>query len=124
MIEFIYSPKNIEGKCAKRISKGYPEILKNEGEFQIKVNGTLYFDEPNFSVDEFLLNAERWLTDKDKAQDMRYFSVDTDDNPLISFSMKNDCWYVDSPWRLFECNVSFTRDELEKAVSELKKSVG
>ena len=123
MIELSYRPKNKESARSHSLNS-YPEILKNEGEFQIKVNGALYFDEPNFSVDEFLLYAERWLTDKDKAQDMRYFSVDTDDNPLISFSVNNDRWYIESPWQMFECNDSFTRDELERAVSELKRSVG
>ena len=44
--------------------------------------------------------------------------------PISGFSMKNDRWYIDSPWKLFECNDSFSRDELEKAVVKREKSVG
>ena len=113
---FFYSPIIEKGKITRQKLKRYPEILKKEGLFQIEVNGRLYFDEPNFSVNEFLMYADKWIFNEDKSQDMNYFCVDTDENPLISFSMKNDRWYIDSPWKLFECNDSFSRDELEKAV--------
>jgi len=124
LIVFFYSPIIEKGKITSQKLKRYPEILKKEGLFQIEVNGRLYFDEPNFSVNEFLMYADKWIFNEDKSQDMNYFCVDTDQNPLISFSMKNDRWYIDSPWKLFECNDSFSRDELEKAVVELEKSVG
>jgi len=55
LIEFFYKPIIEERKSIKQKFKRYPEILKNEGPFQIKVNNVLYFDEPNFSVEEFLL---------------------------------------------------------------------
>lgn len=122
LIDFIYTTIAKE-KSTRQNPKEYPEILKNEGSFQIELNGKLYFDDPNFSIDEFLLYAERWIENGDKSQSMHYHCVDTDENPLISFSMKNGRWYIDSPWELFECNDSFTRDELEKAVIRLEKSI-
>lgn len=88
MIVFFYSPIIEKGKITKQKLKRYPEILKKEGLFQIEVNGRLYFDEPNFSVNEFLMYADKWIFNEDKSQDMNYFCVDTDENPLISFSMK------------------------------------
>ena len=122
LIDFIYTTIAKE-KSTRQTPKEYPEILKNEGSFQIELNGKLYFDDPNFSVDEFLLYADRWIANDDKSQSMHYHCVDTDENPLISFSMKNGRWYIDSPWELFECNDSFTRDELEKAVIRLEKAI-
>lgn len=122
LIDFIYTPIAKEKNTGQK-PREYPEILKNEGSFQIEVNGKLYFDEPNFSVDEFLLYADRWIVNGDKSQSMHYHCVDTDENPLISFSMKNGRWYIDSPWKLFECNDSFARDELEKAVIRLEKDI-
>lgn len=121
MIEFSYSPINSEN--TKQRLKRYPEVLRNEGLLKIIVNGDLWFIEPNFSVDEFLLYADKWVSSKEKSQNMLYYSADTDENPLISFIIENDRWYIDSTWRLFECNDSFTRDELENAVTELRKSV-
>ena len=123
MIEFFYKPIIEERKSIKQKFKRYPEILKNEGSFQIKVNNVLYFDEPNFSVEEFLLYADKWLLTEDKMQNMCYFSVDTDENPLISFEIEKGQWYISSPWELFRCKDSFTREELEKAIINLKKAV-
>lgn len=70
MIVFFYSPIIEKGKITRQKLKRYPEILKKEGLFQIEVNGRLYFDEPNFSVNEFLMYADKWIFNEDKSQDM------------------------------------------------------
>lgn len=123
MIEFFYKPIVQKNKIIKKRSIKYPEILKNEGAFQIKINGALYFDDPNFSVEEFLLYVDKWLLNEDKTQNMCYLSVDTDENPLISFETEKDQWHISSPWELFKSKDSFTREELEKAITNLKKAV-
>ena len=58
-----------------------------------------------------------------KSPEMVYNCIDTEDNPLIHFTENNGLWFVKSPWQKFECNLAFTRVELETAVLELERSV-
>lgn len=96
-------------------------VLEYEGDFEITVNSAKFFSEPYFSILEFLRDALNWV--QRKSPEMIYNCIDTEDNPLIHFTENEGLWFVKSPWQKFECNLAFTREELETAVIKLKSSV-
>ena len=107
-----------------QIPRKYPDVLMFEGHFQILIDGQIFFFDPNFAIFEFLLYAFPWIDAKDKSKDMLYNCLDTIDNPLISFLKKdNEYWIVESPWKCFDCQQYFSREEIEKAVFRLCKSI-
>ena len=79
MIEFVSDIKFGE----KSVKKKYPEIISVEAYFGIKIDDKLFFEEPNFSIYEFMYFVDEWM--EKKLDDMNYISIDTDENPLISF---------------------------------------
>ena len=119
MIEFnvVSSLENI-----KRIPKGYPKLINYEVNFRIIVNGKLFFEEPNFPLLEFLHFVNDWKNKNSGS--FEYNSIETEDNPLISFTRVNDMFVIYSPWQLFECKTKFTKDQLVSALDTLKEKIG
>jgi len=109
---------NIEEYRAK-----YPEILNVCGKFEIIIDNKLFFSEPQFPVVEFIYFLDLWLKFKNKKKEMYYNSVEIENNPLISFISKNNKWVIHSIWQKYECDIYFTRKELETSIFELKYSV-
>ena len=70
-------------KCTKKIPEGYPGLTEYEFDFSIVINGKLFFREPNFPVFEFLYFVNDWNDTTNCT--FEYFSIETEDNPLISF---------------------------------------
>ena len=52
-----------------------------------------------------------------------YNSVETEENPLISFICKNEKYNIHSPWQLFESHELFTKQQLVFALQNLEKSI-
>ena len=115
MLKFVaegYERKNI-------IPKNCPEMLDYEIPFKILVDGKLFFEEPNFPIYEFLHALSVWIKKEDCS--FEYISVETEDNPLISFIYSNDSWTISSTWQLFECEMAFTKEEILHATKHLIK---
>ena len=98
-------------------------FLEYEGNFEITIDSKILFSQPYIIILEFLRDAFNWISSKDKSKDMLYNCIETDDNPLIRFIEKDGMWYIQSPWQKYECDVAFTREELETAVLNLDRSV-
>lgn len=101
----------------------YPDILKITGDFQILVNGNVFFLEPHFPILEFVKYALEWINCSDESKEMSYSSVETEDNPLLTFKKKDEGWLIHSPWQKYECLVSFTRDEITEAILSLLETL-
>jgi hypothetical protein len=110
---------NSKKKLPKNFPKDYPNVLKFEGEFFIEIEKKKFFNDPHFSIFEFLLFVEQWLNNKNKNANMEYCSLDTNENPLISFTNANGAWKIYSPWQHFECEKLFSRNDLEKSITKL-----
>lgn len=54
---------------------------------------------------------------------MLYSSAETEDNPLLVFSKRENGWIIRSPWQFFECDTKFTKEDLAKALNILEKSI-
>ncbi len=105
----------------QRIAKEYPRLIEYEAEFEIIVNGEIFFYEPNFPIFEFLHAVNEWK--KQGVGSFEYVSIETEDNPLISFICEEDMWIICSPWQLFECKTKFTREQLVIALNVLEKTI-
>lgn len=108
-------------KAIKRIPKDYPKLTKYEADFRIIVNGKVFFHEPNFPLLEFLHSVNDWRNQG--VGSLEYVSIETEDNPLISFISEKDMWVVYSPWQLFECETKFTKEQLLSALDALEKTI-
>lgn len=91
------------------------DLLKEECYFSIIIDGKVFFEEPYFPIFEFLYAYINW----DKTSNFQYITLETDDNPLISFVNTNDIWNIDSPWKRFCCEKTFTINELVNAVESI-----
>ncbi|MBC8080483.1 MAG: hypothetical protein H7X86_09070 [Gorillibacterium sp.] len=106
-----------QSKIAYTVNQ-YPEMIEVVGDFIIKINDKIFFNQP-FPILELIRTLERW----DKTSNMFYNCIETEDNPLISFVTSKDGWIIKSPWQLFECNVFLSQKELLESIEKLTESV-
>lgn len=126
MIRFDFSMLGNNLKLEKIIRQDeyvYPDILEITGEFRILINENIFFSEQYFPILEFLKYALAWISCSDESKEMSYSSVETDDNPLIIFNKKEEGWIICSPWQKYECLLSFTKDELTRAIIHLLETL-
>lgn len=118
MINFKITTQNIYKKC---IPNKYPELLKFEVDFNIIINDNIFFSEPNFPIFEFIYFVNKWEIQKHIP--FEYISIETNDNPLISFIYKENGWVIKSPWQLFKCDIVFSNIEIINALNELQNQI-
>lgn len=88
----------------------------------IWVDNQHFLEEPDFPVLDFLYAAYKWKSSKD-TEDFIYNCIETEDNPLISFTKAKDMWVICSPWQLFQCEEKFTKEEIVNAIDVLAKTI-
>ena len=100
---------NSEITVSKLIDKKSYELLDDCVSFSICINDKEFFHEPDFPILEFLREVALWA---DKEGSMYYNSIETDDNPLISFTKNENGYTISAPWQKFECIDCFSKEEL------------
>lgn len=118
MIEFNVVQTDIK---IRRKPKSYPKLVEYEADFSILVNGKLFFHEPNFPLLEFLHFVTRKKIENGGSVD--YISIETEENPLISFIYEDDMFTISSPWQLFECETKFSKEQIISALDKLEKQI-
>ena len=122
MLKFLFNLTNPDGVIIKNslneYSDTYPEIITLCGEFTIIIDRNKFFYEPQFPILEFLFNVTKWIKEPQK-KNMLYSSVETDDNPVISFVAVGDKWRISSEWQLFESEYLFTIEEIHSEINSL-----
>ena len=96
--------------------------LSHDMGLSIWVNNQQFFLEPDFPVLDFLYTVYKWKISKDN-EDFFYNCIETEDNPLISFTRENSMWTICSPWQLFECEKRFTKEEIINALDVLERKI-
>lgn len=96
--------------------------LEYEGEIKIIIGSSVFYQDSNFLILEFLRDALAWIEENSK-KDMVYNSIETEENPLISFQSYGDLWGIYSPWQKYSSKDRFYRRELVHAISQLKEDV-
>ncbi len=75
----------------------------------ITVNGEEYLYIEDFPIAELLGQVLLW---KGEEGDFYYNSLETDENPMISFREISGKYKISSPWESFKCSEDFTKEEL------------
>ena len=109
---------NSEITVLELIDKKSYELLDDCALFSICINDKEFFHEPDFPILEFLREVALWA---DKEGSMYYNSIETDDNPLISFIKNENGYTIFSLWQKFECNDCFSKEELLSALNVIGK---
>lgn len=112
-VAFDYQFTSGESDIPKRLIKDPSVAYRIEGDFQIKINDTLYFKE-NIALLEFYLYLRRWLLDIEKnggAREIHYYTLEYDeDEPIISvipFDRKarlTSIWALEQLYNIFDWN--------------------
>lgn len=112
MIKFI---SHIVDNMDKINNMDYCELLNKECYFCIVVDNKVFYEEPLFPIYEFLYCYSKW----DKTKDFKYVTIESDDNPMITFKKVKNGWLISSPWERFKCNKIFTLSELINGIESL-----
>lgn len=94
-------------------------LLKQEVDFRIMINEKLFFREPLFPILEFLSQINPWISEEKKI-DFAYNSIETEENPLLSFSYINEGWKIRSPWQQFESDAIFSKQSIVLEITKVK----
>ena len=96
------------------------DLLKEEHDIRILIHGKVFFEEPLFPILEFLFSYFTWREKlHSESSDFFYNSVETEDNPLLSFVNTKGGWRIDSPWKNFHCNEMFQLNDFVDACDQL-----
>ena len=127
MIKFNFTMPSRDNSKMKRIlyqnEYKYPDIIEISGDFQILLNGNVFFSEPYFPVLEFLNAALSWIDCSDESKEMSYSSIEAEINPLIVFTRKEGGWVIRSPWQKYESMITFTKSQIANAILHFKKTL-
>ena len=92
-------------------------ILHYEVPFTIFINNHIFFQDQYFPILEFLLSVRTWINDD---ADINYFyhTLESDENPLLSFITHNSLWKIVSTWQEFNCPfILKKKDIVEEIIS-------
>lgn len=77
----------------------YYELIKVEATVRIYINHVMFFSDDYFPILEFIYQFEQWRKNPIVSK-FEYNSIETDENPIVSFQIQNDNCIFDSVWKL------------------------
>jgi hypothetical protein len=95
----------------------YFQQLSTECWFCIKVDHKVFYEQSQFPLLEFLFFYANW--NNNGKHDFIYNTLESDANPMISFTRKHGKWILESPWKLFNCKTNFTINHFVNAVNKM-----
>ncbi len=102
----------------------YYDLIKVEAVVQIYINNVLFFSDDYFPILEFLYQFEVWKSQR-LNNSFEYNTIESMENPIISFRIKNQNCILDSVWKLTHevMTIDSTEvfNEVEKCKIELLK---
>ena len=79
----------------------YYEIIKVEATVKISINNDIFLEEMYFPILELIYQFYEWKNNEKKnnfKNSFEYHSIESTENPIISFCVKNGKCYFDSVW--------------------------
>ena len=96
----------------------YPDILKYEGLFSIRIGTKFFFEDAHFCIFEFLSAIQSWLDNHEYK--MIYNTVETDDTPILEFSkQETGMWKISSVWQEFDCKQEFEKEDIVSSLNKM-----
>lgn len=106
------------------VKMGTYDIMQDERNFKIYIDGRLFYHNEYFSILEFctyvvkwLKREERWL--KRKKNDFAYNTMGTEENPHIAFRIVEGGWKMESVWQQFDCEKTFSDEEVKTFINKI-----
>lgn len=95
-------------KHSSTLIQKYPDVLRYEGFFLIKIGTRCFFEDEHFCILEFLLAIQSWLDNHE--EQMMYNTMEADDTPILKFSkQETGMWRISSVWQKFDCEQEFEK---------------
>lgn len=113
MIEFLCDYHSEDG-IDRILRMEYADLL-DEYYFCVKINGEVFFEQPLFPIMEFLYFYLKW----DKKHDFIYNTIESEENPMISFERGISGWRINSVWKKFDCKERFRVENFITAVEKM-----
>lgn len=88
---------------------------------KIFINNVLFFSDDYFPLLEFIYQFEKRKNDKQEV--FEYNSIESDKNPIISFTIQNEQCIFDSIWRLTSQRLSVAFLEVLNEINDCKKNL-
>jgi len=97
------------------------DALDDDRFFKIFIDGQLLYDQSHFSMWEFAQYSLKWI--KSPNENFIYNSIESDENPMLSFVRSEAGWKVYSVWQEFECNNVFSSEEVVDFIKSIISQV-
>ncbi|ARC58772.1 MULTISPECIES: hypothetical protein [Bacillus] len=120
-VEFVYKFTSEEADIPRKMKKDPSAAMRVEGEFKIKINGIVYFEE-NIALLEFYASLNEWIKKikkKNKVVEYRYYTMEyEEDEPIISlipFDNKarlTTIWETQQLYNVFDLNYIIEQMEM------------
>jgi hypothetical protein len=93
------------------------DIMDDDRDFEIIVNGKLFYQDEYFPILEFCRYSCNWL--KKRNTDFAYNTVETEENPHLAFKRVENGYMIYSVWQKFECRDIFSFEEIIEFVQSV-----
>lgn len=105
-------------KHSSALIQKYPDVLRYEGFFLIKIGTRCFFEDEHFCVFEFLLAIQSWIDNHE--DQMIYNTVEADDTPILKFSkQETGMWKISSVWQEFDCEQEFEKNDIVSSLNKM-----
>ena len=117
MIEFSVGPIELDG----RLQTAHDAILKVVARFAVRLESTLWYEEVDFCVLEFLRDALRWRDRVFTTEEPFVYASAESDEPWLLRATRgvSGRWQFESPSALFRDSTGASNEEVEAAISRL-----
>lgn len=97
------------------------DLLQDDRSFRVIVNNRTFFHEPLFPILELVRCCRQWL--KCPNGEFIYNTIESEENPLLTFRLHDSKWKVYSVWQKFECEQTFTLEEVKSFLKDIVSQV-
>lgn len=110
-------------KHSSTLIQRYPDILKYEGLFSIRIGARYFFKDEHFCIFEFLLAIQSWLDNHENK--MIYNTMEAEDTPILEFTkQETGMWKISSVWQEFDCTQEFEKKDIVYSLNKMLLSAG
>ena len=103
---------------AKELEKMHiADVLDDDRYFKIFIDGQVFYDQPHFSMWELVQYSIKWIKRSNK--DFTYDSIESHENPMLSFVRDSNGWKIHSVWQEFVCDNVFSHDEVKNFINQI-----
>jgi len=121
MITIASSNYRVEGELSDPPQR-FELLLHIVADICVRCGDTTVYEEESFPVVELALSLEQWVLESDRSS-FEFFSMESDDGPLLRFYNTNGAYSFSSVHQSRECRVELDREALNSTLLEYCSNV-